>query len=290
MRTTILRFAGGFAAAAAISIPLTTGAQSAFAPGLRQDRQQTSSSRAGFPCGARLDPSYFQVTEGSGGHLLLLAPGEIGDAAALLTEFDKHRETIFRLAGTINPGVHEFRVPIDSSVESVLFSISIQCLQAADVARPSGAPLAGGEGVTDYASLRAVRMVRTVRPEPGIWTIRVAGSGVAGVMVQARSTLALAGIEFAPAGTTSFSPVPSPGIENVLRISLSDRATDVQASLVNAAFRRMASLTLRPRDTNGAYLSLFTPGPDGFRVMVEGKTSDGTPFQRVHAPLFTPAR
>ena len=142
--TTISRFTWGFVATATLALPLSTGAHSAFASGLRRDRQQTSSTRAGWPCGARLDPSYFQVTEGSGGHLLLLAPGEIGDAAALLTEFDKHRQTIFRLAGTINPGVHEFRVPIDSSVESVLFSISVQCLQTADVARPSGVPLAGG--------------------------------------------------------------------------------------------------------------------------------------------------
>jgi hypothetical protein len=272
-------FMGGFAAAAALAVPLATGA-----------RQQTPNTRGGFPCGARLDPSYFHVTEGSGGHLLLLAPGEIADAAALLTEFDKHRQTIFRLAGTINPGVHEFRVPIDSSVESVLFSISIQCLQTADVARPSGAPLAGGEGVIDFANFRAERMVVTARPEPGIWTIRVAGSGLAGVMVHARSALGIEAIQFAPVGTTTFSSVPTAGVENVVRIGLSARATEVQASLVNATFKRIVPLTLEPPDSNGAYLSRFTPGPDGFRVMVEGKNADGVPFQRVHAPLSTPAR
>jgi hypothetical protein len=278
MRRTIWRFMGGFAAAAAIAVPLTTGAQ------------QPSNTRAGFPCGARLDPSHFMVTEGTGGHLLLLAPGEIGDAAALLTEFDKHRQTIFRLAGTLNPGVHEFRVPIDPSVESVLFSISIQCLQTADVTRPSGAPLAGGEGVTDFANFRAERMVITARPEPGIWTIRVAGSGLAGVMVQARSSVGIAAIQFAPAGTTAFTYAPAPGVENVVRISLNGRATDFQASLVDAAFKRIAPLTLAPRDTNGAYLARFTPGPEGFRVMVEGRNADGVAFQRVHAPLFSPAR
>src|SRR5688500_11358223 len=77
-------------------------------------QQQTSNPRAGWPCGARLDPSYFQVAEGSGGHLLLLAPAEIGDAAALLTAFGDHPQTIFRLAGAIKPGLHEFQVPIDS--------------------------------------------------------------------------------------------------------------------------------------------------------------------------------
>lgn len=289
MRTTIWRFMGGFGAATAIAVALSTGAQAAFAPGLRRDGQQTSNARGGFPCGARLDPSHFQVTEGSGGHLLLLAPGEIGDAAGLLIEFGKHRQTIFRLAGTLDPGVHEFRVPIDSTVESVLFSMSVQCLETAAVARPSGVPLAGGEGVTDFANFRAERMVITTRPEPGIWTIRVAGSGLAGVMVQARSALGIE-VQFAAAGTTAVSGAPSAGIENVVRIGISGRATEVQASLVNAALRRIAPLTLTAGETEGSYVSRFTPGPEGFRVMVEGKTADGVPFQRVHAPLFSPVR
>jgi len=280
--------ASAFVAAVVLAVPLWTGAQSAFASGLRPDKQQTSTARSGWPCGARLDSSYFQVTEGSGGHLLLLAPGEIGDSAGLLTEFDKHRQTIFRLAGTINPGVHEFRVPIDSTVESVLFSISVQCLQTADVTRPSGAPLAGGsEGVTDFSNFRAERMVIAARPERGIWTIRVAGSGVAGVMVQARSSLGIE-IQFAAAGSTAFTGAPSAGVENVVKIGVSGRATEVHASLVNAALRRIAPLTLTAGETEGTYLSRVTPGTQGFRVMIEGKTADGVPFQRVHAPLFTP--
>ena len=255
-----------------------------------QDRQQTTSARAGWPCGARLDPSHFQVTEGSGGHLLLLAPAEIADSAALLTAFGNHRETIFRLAGAINPGVHEFRVPIDSTVESVVFSISVQCLQTAGVTRPSGAPLTAGDGVTDLSNFQAERMLIVQRPEAGVWILRASGSGIAGVMVQARSPLALADLQFAAAGSTVFSPVPSPGVENVVKINISGAATDVQGAIVNAAFRRIAPLTLTAGDTEGSYVGRFTPGAQGFRVMIEGKTPDGVPFQRVHAPLFTAAR
>jgi hypothetical protein len=51
-----------YAAAAAVSVPFLISAQ------------QQSSTRAGWPCGVRLDTSYFQVAEGTGGHLLLLAP------------------------------------------------------------------------------------------------------------------------------------------------------------------------------------------------------------------------
>ena len=279
MSMTFMRVTIGLLAAAALAVPHSTAAQ-----------EQTSKTRAGWPCGARLDPSYFQVTEGSGGHLLLLAPAEIGDSGALLTALRNHRETIFRLAGTINPGVHEFRVPIDSAVESVVFSISVQCLQTAGVSRPSGAPLAGGDGVTDLSNFQAERMLIVQRPEAGVWTMRASGSGVAGVMVQARSALAIDDLQFAAVGSTAFTRVPMAGVENVVRINISGRATEVQASIVNAALRRIAPLTLTAGDTDGLYESRFTPGTLGFRVMIEGKDGNGVPFQRVHAPLFTPAR
>ena len=275
--------ARGIVIAAALALP-------SFASGLQGGKQQTPGTRAGWPCGARLDPSHFQVTEGSGGHLLLLAPAEIADAATLLIAFDKHRETVFRLAGAINPGVHEFRVPIDSTIESVVFSISVQCLQNASVTRPSGAPLTAGDGVTDLSNFQAERMLIVERPETGVWTIRASGNGVAGVMVQARSPLAIADLQFAAAGGTEFSRLPSPGVENVVKIDISGAATDVQGAIVNAALRRIAPLTLTAGDTAGSYVGRFTPGAQGFRVMIEGKTTDGVPFQRVHAPLFAPTR
>ena len=272
------RITGRLVAAAVLALHPLVGAQ-----------QQPSNPRAGWPCGARLDPSYFRVAEGSGGHLLLLAPAEVGDSAALLTAFGAHPQTLFRLAGEIKAGLHEFRVPIDSSVESVLFSISVQCLQAADVARPSGA-LVGGADVTDLSNFSAERMVIVGRPEPGVWTIRAAGSGIAGVMVQGRSALGIAQVEFAAIGSTVFTPMPLAGVENAVRIGLSGHATQVTASLVNGAFRRIAPLPLRAGETESSYVSRFTPGTEGFRVLVEGKDPDGVPFQRVHAPLFTPTR
>ena len=156
-----------------LAVPLLAGAQ-----------QQTPNPRSGWPCGARLDPSYFRVAEGTGGHLLLLSPEEIGDSTALLTAFTAHPATIFRLAGAVTPGLHEIAVRIDSSIDSVLFSISVQCLQTADVVRPSGAA-AIGDDVTLLPNFRAEHMVIVRRPEPGVWTLRVVGSGIGGIVVQA---------------------------------------------------------------------------------------------------------
>lgn len=275
MRTRLCLMMSGLVVAAAHSASMT-------------DAQQQSSKPRPWPCGGRLDPSYFRLAEASGGHLHLLAPSELGESAAeLMTAFGIHPQTLFRVAGEMNTGVHEFRVPIDSALDSVLFSISVQCLQTADVTRPSGVPLAGGDGVTDLSNFVAQRMVIVKRPEAGIWTIRAAGTGISGVMVQARSALGITDLQFAAGSSKAFTRVPSAGTENVVRIGVSGRATDLQASIINAAFRRIAPLPLTPGETEGSYLSHFTPGTQEFRVLVEGKDADGAPFQRVHAPLLT---
>ena len=46
--------------------------------------QQRPAARADWPCGGRVDPSYFHLAEGTGGQLLLLAPSEIADSATWL--------------------------------------------------------------------------------------------------------------------------------------------------------------------------------------------------------------
>jgi hypothetical protein len=256
-----------------------------FAPVLAGAQQQTPSGRASWPCGGRLDPSYFHIAEGTGGQLLLLSPDEIGESAPLLTAFTNHPQTIFRLAGSVTPGLHDFQVPIDPSVESVVFSISLQCLEAAYVLAPSGA-LAGGDDVTDLAMFRAERMVIVKRPPPGVWTVRMAGRGVAGVIVSARSPLGIANIEFAPAQNQTFTPLPTFGAENVLRMRISGQVDQVRASLVSGVDVPLGMLPLSPDDTDGTYLSRFNPGPGGFRVMIVG-THQGFAVQRMYAPLFS---
>jgi hypothetical protein len=251
-------------------------------------QQQQPSPRTGWPCGGRLDPSYFRVAEGTGGHLLLLAPEEIGDSATLLTALGAHPQTIFRLAGSIPSGLHDFQVPIDPSVDSVVFSFSVQCLQSTEVVPPSGA--LPRDSVSDLSNFRAQRMVIVKRPEPGVWTVRVSGSGVAAVVVQAQSAIGIAQLQFAPAAGTAFTAVPAAGVENAVMIRMSGHTTGLRASMVSGVFEQLAVLALSSGDSEGTYTARFTPGAAGFRLLVTGKDDQGFAFQRMHAPLLTPAR
>lgn len=248
--------------------------------------QQQSGSRANWPCGAHIDPSYFSLAEATGGQMLLLAPGEIASSADLAIAYSRHPQTIFRLGGTITPGVHEFRVPVDSTIDSAMFSISVQCLQTAEVLRPSGAT-AAGEGISDLSNFVATRLIVAARPEPGTWTLRVSGSGVAGVVVKARSKTGIASVEFGAEGTTTFTRAPVAGVENAVRLTVSGHPTHLEASLVDAAAAPISTVALRSGERDGAYLSSVTPPRDGFRLMITGQAEGGAAFQRVYGPLLT---
>jgi hypothetical protein len=252
-------------------------------------QQQTPATRTAWPCGGRLDPSYFRVAEGTGGQLFLLAPDEIADSTPLLTAFNNHPQTIFRLAGTVTAGLRDFQIPIDPSVESVVFSASVQCLDAAYVLQPSG-ELASGDGVTDVSGFRAQRLVIVKRPQPGIWTVRVAGRGVAGVIVQARSPVGITNLEFAPAQSTTFTALPTFGVENALRMQITGQLAQFRASLVSGINVPLGTLPVSAGDTEASYVSRFTPTSEGFRVMIVGKDAEGFTVQRMYAPLFTPLR
>lgn len=266
-----------FVAAAILVAPTVIGAQ------------QQSGSRSGWPCGARLDPSYFHVAEGTGGQLFLLAPEEVGDSGTLLTAVRNHTQTIFRLAGSLTFGVHDFQVPIDPSVESAIFSISAQCLEVAHVLNPSGLS-ASGDGVTDLSNFRALRVVIVTKPTPGLWTIRLSGSGVAGITVQAQSATGISRIQFASADSTISRAVPIAGVENIATSRISGTLTRIRGSLVSGEFRKIADLPLERGDAEGSYVWRFTPGAESFRVMIAGTDAEGFAVQRMHAPLLTPAR
>ena len=76
----------------------------------------------------------------------------------------------------------------------------------------------------------------------------------------------------------------------IVKIRISGRVQEVRASIVSGVFLPLAPLPLERDETDGSYLSRFTPGSEGVRVLVVGKDFDGVAFQRMYAPLITPMR
>ena len=260
-----------------------------------QDQQPRS--RPGWPCVGKPDPSYFTVAEGSGGQVFLFDPSEVGESSALMIGAMKHEETVYRAAGTLAEGVHEFSIPVDSAIESAMFSVSLQCLQVVEIVRPSGDELRANDPGVEYHQFQAGRIVTLPNPTPGAWTVRVAGKGMFFLVLQAKSELTLDRVAFVePGGRPGHEglfPIkgaPRRGVAQKLEVEMSGAFRNPRFRFVSSAAELIQELPLEPQDDSSgekSFLGDVTPRARQFRLAVSGEDGRGFPFQRVHAPLFT---
>jgi len=263
-------------------------------------QQQVPHERPGWPCVGRPDPVYVRTAEATGGQVFLFDKSEIGESAALMIASSKHTETIFRVSGSVTEGVHDFVVPIDSTVESVMISVSLQCLQVADIMTPSGAGLRANDPGVDYHQFEAGRIVTVASPAPGAWKVTVSGRGLFFLVVQARTELTLATARFvAPGGRPGHEglfPVkgaPPAGSARLLEVELHGMARDVRFQFVSSQGDALQDVALAPQeprsDGDQTYVGEITPKAAEYRLQASGVDGKGFPFTRMHAPLFIEA-
>ena len=247
-------------------------------------QDQQPGGRPGWPCNGRPDPSYFRIAEGTGGQFFLFHPSEVADSGALMAAAMSHGATVLRAGGQLAAGLHHFAVPVDR-VESLLFSLSVQCLQVAEIVHPSGAVLQAADPGVEYHQYEAGLIVTIARPDPGEWRVRLSGNRLFLVTVKAKASLSVEGPRFVPDG-----PLQA-GVARVVRFSASADARDVHARLVTQGFQDLGAIPLRiVRDETGEdFVGELTPPARPFRLVVTGRDAEGRPFQRVHAPLLDPA-
>ena len=234
-----------------------------------------------------------KTAEATGGQLFLLHPSEVADSGALMAASFSHRDTLFRVAGPLADGLHEYTFDVDDAVESLLVSASVQCLQVVEIARPSGAILQAADEGVDYHQFEAGRVVVVTRPEPGPWTLRVSGSGIFFLIVQARTALSLGRVQLvrrdarSPGGFVPTFDPSRPGARQLVTISLDGRGTVTAARLLSGTGAPLGAVALRHDGEGGAVdRGIHGAGravPD--RGVAE-QVASGRPFERVHAPLL----
>ena len=161
---------------------------------------QQPGNQTGWPCSGKVSPSYIRSSEATGGKVLLFKPTEVAGDGDDMSASRDHGETVVRAGGQLDDGVHDFEIPLDSTIESVYFFISLQCLQFVTVVQPSGDELRIDAPEVDYHAFEAIRLFTIKAPSPGTWKVRMAGRGFFSVIVTAKTDLALTGVSFVQDG------------------------------------------------------------------------------------------
>jgi hypothetical protein len=246
-----------------------------------QPRQE--GPRPEWPCiaGRAVDPAYLETSESTGGQVFLFQKAEIGQTALFLSADRTHPATVLRAIGSLS-GSSEFEFPVDSSMQSLLVTASVQCRKTISLFRPSGTEMTPGNS-TESVDLQASRAVRVDNPEPGNWKIRLQGTGMFVLAVRAQSALRLVGVDFVDQGELKSQPLF--GIAQTAVAHVAGEVASLRFEMIgpNGAVIS-AGETLENAD--GVHRFSIAPTQERFRVRITGVDSLGWPVVRTHPILF----
>lgn len=204
---------------------------------------------------------------------------------------DKHQNTIFRATGTLSTGSREFSFPVDSTVQSLMVSVTLQCLQSITVRRPSNTEVRSGEPDVDDNLFRSGKILIAGKPEAGSWRVRIAGMGMFFIVAQAKSAISLDDVEFVePGGRPGHEglfPVKGPmhlGEQRMLSVRIRAPHGEPAFRLVNSAGEALEPLGMKTAGESTddrEFLGTLKLKHAEFRVAVEGRDEGGYPYQRV---------
>jgi hypothetical protein len=252
--------------------------------GVRQQQE----GRAGWPCAGKVDPAYLRTAEATGGSVLMFHPSEIGGAAAEMIASQRHEETILRAGAQVGEGVYEYDVPVDSTIESLYFQVSMQCLQVASIMTPPGEQLGASAPGVEYHHFESIRLFVVQKPTPGTWKVTVGGRGLFQLNVKARTSLTLDEVKFAQSGLPLRNGSPA-GQALQLQVRVSGAAAQLAFYFVSRTGAPIRAFELWPEeqsDDDRTYGGEVTTPDSDFRVAVAGQDPTGLRFQRVDRRLF----
>jgi hypothetical protein len=252
------------------------------------------------------DPAFFQVASQTGGQVFLLARNEAGAITNLVTpQLGQHPASLLSTADVLSSGgTRDYVIPIDSTITSVTFSISIDTPGTIQVTRPSGAAVTAGAGVT-ITTLSTGEIVTVTAPETGNWGLHVSGTGNLSVTVLAKTNVAVqnGSIKFTNVSFVQidqhfphpyYFPIPGQpviGTTQTLLVDLAGPYASANFQLLDSTGKPIQTLALSqgtdPDAGSSDFLGTFTVPTQPFRVAASGTDSAGNAYFRVFPQLFT---
>lgn len=246
--------------------------------------------RSEWPCvaGRAVDPAYLETSESTGGQLFLLQKNDIGRAGLFLSASYTHPATVERAVGTLS-GKRDFSFPVDSTVQSLLVMVSLQCRTAIGVFRPSGAEMTAANSAQSE-DLQAGKILKIDNPEPGMWTVRLEGTGVFVVSAQAKSDLQIGEINFVdPAGSEAAANRRQPrlGVKDGIRIYSTGHWSHVNLRMVDPSGEPVSNAAADAVHAGSGVVEAAIVSPvERFRIQLLGTDDAGWPVQRTYPVLF----
>jgi hypothetical protein len=192
---------------------------------------------------------------------------------------------------------HDFVVPVDSTVERLVFSLSFDTaggnLAALD---PEGKEVTSGTPGAVITPLNCGRIVTVAPPAPGLWHARVAGKGRFWLEASGVSDIFMVDAEFVHLagrpGHEGYFRIPGQPVAGepaMLRVDLSGKTRNVQFHLISPEAKTLQTVTMKADSADSSeseYFGQLSLPAIPFRLAVAGEDEGGHSFERVFSSLF----
>ncbi|MBZ5556408.1 MAG: hypothetical protein LAO77_03930 [Acidobacteriia bacterium] len=245
-----------------------------------------------------VDPAYISGAQNTGGQLFFIGRNETGKIFGLIEpSLTGDLQPMMLLNTTLGSGSTSVTVPVDSTLTSVTFSVSLDLLSAVHVIRPSGAEVLPTDPDATITVLSTGRIVTVRTPSPGDWQLQIAGAGDLSASVMGNSALELADFNFVERrgrpeheGLFPINGQPVLGTTQIGRATMSGDFSNAQFELVSPAGATLQAITLTAGTDPDAAADEFVGNVDlpaaPFRVSVRGTDANGFAFVRTFPPTL----
>jgi len=206
---------------------------------------------------------------------------------------DTNAQYITLLSGKLSGETRDIEVPVEVGVLRLFFSVRAGASVKMEVITPIGRPLALGEANVSVTDADGKRTVSMWDPRPGIWKVRLTGSGDFNITASAQGEVYVCCVQFFSRNLIhqldKFQPVR--GSRHQAQVYASGYNIEaIEFQLISEQGEVIAPLKTRQSDYSNPYnfaLAMETPDQP-FRIRARGRDTNGKAFQRVLYWLVRP--
>lgn len=223
---------------------------------------------------------------------LLITAILLGGLQSISAQEDPNGQYVIIAAATLNGETREISAPIEPSVLRLFFNVQTQGEIKWEIISPLGKPAQLDGGNVSATEANGKRSVAIWDPRPGLWKVRLTGTGIYNLNVISQSEVYACCMNVVGRQLQPLEKVQATrGSRLQANVYVSGANLElVNFMLVNEQNEIIGPLRFRQGDFSNPtnFLILIEVPAQPVRVMVRGREQSGSSFQRVYPQLIVP--
>lgn len=244
-----------------------------------------------------IDPAYIRGAEETGGQLFSVDQFEVDEIFNLIEpQLSGDLQTILSTKGQIISGFESFDVPVDSTVQRLVVSVSTSQTGSVGLRRPTGALVSPSDPDAQITTLSSGRIFTITNPATGTWKVELSGSGDFSIIAGGNSPLEFHRFDFVEPNADvihgGLFPIPGQplaGSESTGEATILGTFASALFQLIDENGSIIRTINLMQNLPNAArdhFIGAFQPPAVPFRVVATGTDTNGFRYQRIFPTVY----